>query len=153
MISGGTSCLLLEVRRATSDMGRRGLAIQEGWAVFGAAIVGLQKLASSRPARPPRRRLRRGRRSVPSSPDFLRTVSRSQTTATCKLTAIGARGAVLVEIRSAQDRARGDDFIAPGHQAVFRRSGDVIDVAAGTPSPAVAGSRVGRRTGYAWWPN
>jgi len=128
MIGGGTSFEALRFGIA-SDMGRRGLVLQEGLGLFGAAIVD-QKLAS-------RRRL--GRLAVACAEEGIRfglgLLEDSGVIANhdnSKLTAIGARGAVLVEIDPLKTELAGDDFIAPGTRLCFAGPGDVIDMAAGT---------------------
>ncbi|MDA2991010.1 MAG: cyanophycinase, partial [Actinomycetota bacterium] len=128
MIGGGTSYEALRFGIA-SDMGRRGLVIQEGLGLFGAAIVD-QKLASSR---------RLGRLAVACAEEGVRfglgLLEDSGVIANhdnSQLTAIGARGAVLVEIDPLKTELQGDDFIAPGTRLCFAGPGDVIDMAAGT---------------------
>lgn len=128
MIGGGTSYEALRFGIA-SDMGRRGLVIQEGLGLFGAAIVD-QKLASSR---------RLGRLAVACAEEGVRfglgLLDDSGIIANhdnSKLTAIGARGAVLVEIDTLKTELAGDDFIAPGTRLCFAGPGDVIDMATGT---------------------
>ena len=128
MIGGGTSYEALRFGIA-SDMGRHGLVIQEGLGLFGAAIVD-QKLASSR---------RLGRLAVACAEEGVRfglgLLEDSGVIANhdnSKLTAIGARGAVLVEIDPLKTELAGDDFIAPGTRLCFAGPGDVIDMAAGT---------------------
>lgn len=139
MIGGGTSYEALRFGVA-ADMGRRGLVIQEGLGFFGAAIVD-QKLASSR---------RLGRLAVACAEEGARfglgLLEDSGVIANCtnsKLTAIGARGAVLVEIDPHKTELQGDDFISSGVRLCFAGPGDVIDMAAGTvaratPAPASA---------------
>jgi cyanophycinase len=128
MIGGGTSYEALRFGIA-SDMGRRGLVIQEGLGLFGAAIVD-QKLASSR---------RLGRLAVACAEEGVRfglgLLEDSGVIANydnSQLTAIGARGAVLVEIDPLKTELAGDDFIAPGTRLCFAGPGDVIDMTAGT---------------------
>ncbi|MCW1958197.1 MAG: cyanophycinase [Mycobacterium sp.] len=128
MIGGGTSYEALRFGIA-SDMGRRGLVIQEGLGLFGAAIVD-QKLSSSR---------RLGRLAVACAEEGVRfglgILEDSGVIANhdnSQLTAIGARGAVLVEIDPLKTELAGDDFIAPGTRLCFAGPGDVIDMAAGT---------------------
>ena len=128
MIGGGTSYEALRFGIA-SDMGRHGLVIQEGLGLFGAAIVD-QKLASSR---------RLGRLAVACAEEGVRfglgLLEDSGVIANhdnSKLTAIGARGAVLVEIDPLKTELAGDDFIAPDTRLCFAGPGDVIDMAAGT---------------------
>ena len=128
MIGGGTSYEALRFGVA-SDMGRRGLVIQEGLGLFGAAIVD-QKLACSR---------RLGRLAVACAEEGVRfglgLLEDSGVIANhdnSKLTAIGARGAVLVEVDPLKTELAGDDFIAPGTRLCFAGPGDVIDMAAGT---------------------
>ena len=128
MIGGGTSYEALRFGVA-ADMGRRGLVIQEGLGFFGAAIVD-QKLASAR---------RLGRLAVACAEEGARfglglledsgVIANSDNS---RLTAIGARGAVLVEIDPLKTELQGDDFIAPGVRLCFAGPGDVIDMAAGT---------------------
>ncbi len=128
MIGGGTSYEALRFGIA-SDMGRHGLVIQEGLGFFGAAIVD-QKLASSR---------RLGRLAVACAEEGVRfglgLLEDSGVVANhdnSKLTAIGARGAVLVEIDPLKTELAGDDFIAPDTRLCFAGPGDVIDMATGT---------------------
>ena len=128
MIGGGTSYEALRFGIA-SDMGRRGLVIQEGLGFFGAAIVD-QKLSSAR---------RLGRLAVACAEEGVRfglgLLEDSGVIANhdnSRLTAIGARGAVLVEIDTLKTELAGDDFIAPGTRLCFAAPGDVVDMAAGT---------------------
>ena len=128
MIGGGSSYEALRFGIA-SDMGRRGLVIQEGLGLFGAAIVD-QKLSSSR---------RLGRLVVACAEEGVRfglgLLEDSGVIANhdnSKLTAIGAHGAVLVEIDPLKTELAGDDFIAPGTRLCFAGPGDVIDMVAGT---------------------
>ena len=128
MIGGGTSYEALRFGIA-SDMGRRGLVIQEGLGLFGAAIVD-QKLACSR---------RLGRLAVACAEEGVRfglglledsgVIANHDNT---QLTAIGARGAVVLEIDPLKTELAGDDFIAPDIKLCFAGPGDVIDMAAGT---------------------
>jgi cyanophycinase len=139
MIGGGTSYEALRFGIA-SDMGRHGLVIQEGMGFFGAAIVD-QNLASSR---------RLGRLAVACAEEGVRfglgLLEDSGVIANhdnSQLTAIGARGAVLVEIDPLKTELAGDDFIAHDTRLCFAGPGDVIDMAAGTvtrlaPVPASA---------------
>lgn len=141
MIGGGSSYEALRFGIA-SDMGRRGLVIQEGLGLFGAAIVD-QKLSSSR---------RLGRLAVACAEEGVRfglglledsgVIANHDNT---QLTAIGARGAVLVEIDPLKTELAGDDFIAPDTRLCFAGPGDVIDMAAGTvtrSAPAAASAAV-----------
>lgn len=140
MIGGGTSYEALRFGIA-SDMGRRGLVIQEGLGFFGAAIVD-QKLSSAR---------RLGRLAVACAEEGVRfglgLLEDSGVIANhdnSQLTAIGARGAVLVEIDPLKTELAGDDFIAPDTRLCLAGPGDVIDMAAGTvtrlaPATASAG--------------
>lgn len=128
MIGGGTSYEALRFGIA-SDMGRHGLVIQEGLGFFGAAIVD-QNLASSR---------RLGRLAVACAEEGVRfglgLLEGSGVIANhdnSRLTAIGARGAVLVEIDPLKTELAGDDFIAHDTRLCFAGPGDVIDMAAGT---------------------
>ena len=128
MIGGGTSYEALRFGIA-SDMGRRGLVIQEGLGLFGAAIVD-QKLSSSR---------RLGRLAVACAEEGVRfglgLLEDSGVIANhdnSQLTAIGAHGAVLVEIDTLKTELAGDDFIAPDTRLCLAGPGDVIDMAAGT---------------------
>jgi cyanophycinase len=128
MIGGGTSYEALRFGIA-SDMGRRGLVIQEGLGLFGAAIVD-QKLSSSR---------RLGRLAVACAEEGVRfglgLLEDSGVIANhdnSQLTAIGARGAVLIETDTLKTELAGDDFIAPDTRLSFAGPGDVIDMAAGT---------------------
>ena len=128
MIGGGTSYEALRFGIA-SDMGRHGLVIQEGLGFFGAAIVD-QNLASSR---------RLGRLAVACAEEGVRfglgLLEDSGVVANhdnSQLTAIGARGAVLVEIDPLKTELQGDDFIAHDTKLCFAGPGDVIDMASGT---------------------
>ncbi len=128
MIGGGTSYEALRFGIA-SDMGRRGLVIQEGLGLFGAAIVD-QKLSSSR---------RLGRLAVACAEEGVRfglgLLEDSGVIANhdnSHLTAIGAHGAVLVEIDPLKTELADDDFIAPGTRLCFAGPGDVIDMVNGT---------------------
>jgi cyanophycinase len=137
MIGGGTSYEALRFGIA-SDMGRRGLVIQEGLGLFGAAIVD-QKLSSSR---------RLGRLAVACAEEGVRfglgLLEDSGVIANhdnSQLTAIGAHGAVLVEIDPLKTELAGDDFIVPDTRVCFAAPGDVIDMTAGTVTrlaPAIA---------------
>ena len=141
MIGGGTSYEALRFGIA-SDMGRHGLVIQEGLGFFGAAIVD-QNLASSR---------RLGRLAVACAEEGVRfglgLLEGSGVIANydnSQLTAIGARGAVLVEIDPLKTELQGDDFIAHDTRLCFAGPGDVIDMAAGTVTrlaPATASAVV-----------
>jgi cyanophycinase len=128
MIGGGTSYEALRFGIA-SDMGRRGLVIQEGLGIFGAAIVD-QNIASSR---------RLGRLAVACAEEGARfglgLLEGSGVIANhdnSQLDVIGARGAVLVEIDQVKTELQGDDFIAPGTRLCFAGPGDRIDMATGT---------------------
>lgn len=128
MIGGGTSYEALRFGIA-SDMGRRGLVIQEGLGLFGAAIVD-QKLSSSR---------RLGRLAVACAEEGVRfglgLLEDSGVIANhdnSQLTAIGAHGAVLIEIDPLMTELDGEDFIAPGTKLCFAGPGDVIDMVNGT---------------------
>lgn len=128
MIGGGTSYEALRFGIA-SDMGRHGLVIQEGLGFFGAAIID-QKLSSAR---------RLGRLAVACAEEGVRfglgLLEDSGVIANhdnSQLTAVGARGAVLVEIDPLKTELAGDDFIAPDTRLCFAGPGDVIDMAAGT---------------------
>ncbi|AQT81815.1 cyanophycinase [Mycolicibacterium litorale] len=128
MIGGGTSYEALRFGVA-SDMGRHGLVIQEGLGFFGAAIVD-QKLSSAR---------RLGRLAVACAEEGVRfglgLLEDSGVIANhdnSRLTAIGARGAVLLETDPLKTELAGDDFIAPDTRLCFAGPGDVIDMAAGT---------------------
>ena len=132
MIGGGTSYEALRFGIA-SDMGRHGLVIQEGLGFFGAAIVD-QKLSSTR---------RLGRLAVACAEEGARfglgLLEDSGVVANfdnSHITAIGARGAVLIEIDPLKTELQGDDFIAPGIRLCFAGPGDVIDMAAGTVTRA-----------------
>lgn len=141
MIGGGTSYEALRFGIA-SDMGRHGLVIQEGLGFFGAAIID-QKLSSSR---------RLGRLAVACAEEGVRfglgLLEDSGVIANhdnSQLTAIGTRGAVLVEIDPLKTELAGDDFIAPDTRLCFAGPGDVIDMAAGTVTrlaPATASAAV-----------
>jgi len=128
MIGGGSSYEALRFGIA-SDMGRHGLVIQEGLGFFGAAIVD-QNLASSR---------RLGRLAVACAEEGVRfglgLLEDSGVIANhdnSRLTAIGARGAVLVEIDPLKTELQGDGFLAHDTRLCFAGPGDVIDMAAGT---------------------
>ncbi|MFT3690828.1 cyanophycinase [Paenirhodobacter sp.] len=128
MVAGGTSYEALRFGIA-SDMGRRGLVIQEGLGLFGAAIVD-QNLASSR---------RLGRLAVACAEEGVRyglgLLEDSGVIAShdgLRLTVIGAAGAVLVEVDLAHTELQGDDFTAPGTRLAFALPGDVIDLKTGT---------------------
>ncbi len=144
MIAGGTSYEALRFGIA-SDMGRRGLVIQEGLGLFGGAIVD-QNLQSSR---------RLGRLAVACAEEGVRhglgiledsgvATNRDNTA----LTVIGALGAVLVEIDLEHTELRGDDFTALGTRLHFALPGDVIDLRKGrvtrTAEPARAAEALDR---------
>lgn len=139
MIGGGTSYEALRFGIA-SDMGRRGLVIQEGLGLFGSAIVD-QNLDASR---------RLGRLAVACVEEGVRCglglLENSGVIANhdgSALTVIGDGGAVLVEIDLERTALQGDDFTAPGTRLAFAAPGDVIDLTAGSvlrtraPDPAV----------------
>ncbi|MFT4012245.1 MAG: cyanophycinase [Paracoccus sp. (in: a-proteobacteria)] len=124
MIGGGTSYEALRFGIA-SDMGRRGLVIQEGLGLFGAAIVD-QNLDASR---------RLGRLAVACAEEGVRhglgLLENSGVIANhdgSALTVIGTGGAVLVEIDLERTELQGDDFTAPGTRLAFAAPGDVIDL-------------------------
>ncbi len=132
MIAGGTSYEALRFGIA-SDMGRRGLVIQEGLGIFGGAIVD-QNLQSVG---------RLGRLAVACAEEGVRcgvgiledsgVVTNRDNTA---LTVIGALGAVLIEIDLKQTELQGDDFTAMGTRLHFALPGDVIDLRKGTVTRA-----------------
>ncbi|MGN2427257.1 cyanophycinase [Klebsiella electrica] len=128
MIAGGSSYEALRFGIA-SDMGRRGLVIQEGLGLFGSGIVD-QNLASAR---------RLGRLVVACAEENVRYglgicedsgfISNHDNSL---LTVVGARGVVLVETDPTQIVLQGDDFIAAGTRLTFALPGDVIDLNTGT---------------------
>lgn len=127
MIAGGTSYEALRFGIA-SDMGRRGLVIQEGLGVFGTAILD-QNLHSAR---------RLGRLAVACAEEGVRfgigILEESGVIANydnSKLTVIGAHGALLTEIDLIHTELQGDDFTAPGTKLAFALPGDVIDLKKG----------------------
>lgn len=133
MVAGGTSYEALRFGIA-SDMGRRGLVMQEGLGLFGAAIVD-QNLASSR---------RLGRLAVACAEEGVRyglgILEESGVAANhdnSKLTVMGANGAVLVEIDLVHTELQGDDFTAPGTRLTFALPGDVINLKTGTVTRAM----------------
>lgn len=128
MIGGGTSYEALRFGIA-SDMGRRGLVIQEGLGFFGAAIVD-QNIRSTH---------RLGRLAVACAEEGVRfglgLLEDSGVIANhdnSLLTVIGSQGAVLVEIDQIKTELQGDDFIAPGTRLSFAGPGDVIHMTNGT---------------------
>ncbi|RWR12243.1 cyanophycinase [Paenirhodobacter populi] len=139
MIGGGSSYEALRFGIA-SDMGRRGLVIQEGLGFFGPAIID-QNMASSR---------RLGRLAVACAEEGVRfglgLLEDSGVIANhdnSLLTVIGSRGAVLVEIDQMKSELQGDDFIAPGTRLSFAQPGDIIELKTGAvarhaPVPAAA---------------
>jgi cyanophycinase len=144
MIAGGTSFEALRFGIA-SDMGRRGLVIQEGLGLFGTAILD-QNLHSAR---------RLGRLAVACAEESVRfgigileesgVVANHDNT---KLTVIGTHGAALIEIDLIHTELQGDDFTAPGTKLAFALPGDVIDLKAGTVirkgDPAAASAMLDR---------
>ena len=128
MIAGGTSYEALRFGIA-SDMGRRGLVIQEGLGFFGVGIVD-QNLSSAR---------RLGRLIVACAEEGVRyglglcedsgIIANHDNS---MLTVIGAKGVVLVEIDQANIALQRDDFIAPGTLLSFALPGDTIDLNRGT---------------------
>lgn len=128
MIGGGTSFEALRFGIA-SDMGRRGLVIQEGLGLFGAAIVD-QNLDASR---------RLGRLAAACAEEGVRrglgllensgVIAERNGTA---LTVIGDGGAVLVEVDLERAELQGDDFTAPDTRLAFAAPGDVIDLTTST---------------------
>lgn len=127
MIGGGTSYEALRFGIA-SDMGRRGLVIQEGLGFFGPAIVD-QNMRSSH---------RLGRLAVACAEEGVRfglgLLENSGVIANHEsslLTVIGAQGAVLVEIDQVNTELQGDDFIAPGTKLSFAQPGDIIEMQTG----------------------
>ena len=128
MIAGGTSYEALRFGIA-SDMGRRGLVIQEGLGIFGTAILD-QNLHSAR---------RLGRLAVACAEEGVRfgigVLEDSGVIANhdnSKLTVIGAHGAALIEIDLIHTELQGDDFTAPGTKLAFALPGDVIDLKSGS---------------------
>lgn len=128
MIAGGTSYEALRFGIA-SDMGRRGLVIQEGLGLFGRAIVD-QNLNASR---------RLGRLAVACAEEGVRyglgVLEDSGVIANydgSKLTVIGSAGALLIEVDLAHTELQGDDFTAPGTRLAFALPGDVINLKTGT---------------------
>ena len=127
MIAGGSSYEALRFGIA-SDMGRRGLVMQEGLGIFGTAIVD-QNLQSSR---------RVGRLAVACAEEGVRhglglledsgVIANHDNT---RLTVIGALGAVLVEVDLARTELQGDQFAALGTRLHFALPGDVIDLRKG----------------------
>lgn len=127
MIAGGTSYEALRFGIA-SDMGRRGLIIQQGLGLFGAAIVD-QNLGSAH---------RLGRLVVACAEEGVRygvgLLEDSGVTANhdnSELTVIGAKGVVLVEVDPAHTELQGDEFIATGTMLSFAAPGDTIDLNSG----------------------
>ncbi len=128
MIAGGTSFEALRFGIA-SDMGRRGLVIQEGLGLFGTAILD-QNLHSAR---------RLGRLAVACAEEGVRfgigileesgVIANHDNT---RLTVIGNHGALLIEIDLIHTELQGDDFTAPGTKLAFALPGDIIDLKAGT---------------------
>ncbi len=128
MIAGGSSYEALRFGIA-SDMGRRGLVIQEGLGLFGIGVVD-QNLISGR---------RLGRLVVACAEEgvhyglgicddsgFITNHDNSL------LTVIGGKGVVLVETNRSQIALQGDDFIATGNQLTFALPGDVVNLNTGT---------------------
>lgn len=127
MIAGGTTYEALRFGIA-SDLGRRGLVIQEGLGIFGGAIVD-QNLSSAR---------RLGRLIVACAEEGVRygiglcedsgVIANHDNS---MLTVVGANGVVLVEIDQVHVESQGDDFIAPGTMLSFALPGDLIDLNSG----------------------
>jgi cyanophycinase len=127
MIAGGSSYESLRFGIA-SDMGRRGLIIQQGLGLFGAAIVD-QNLDSAH---------RLGRLVVACAEEGVRygvgLLEDSGVVANrdnSELTVIGAKGVVLVEVDPAHTELQGDEFIATGTMLSFALPGDTIDLNSG----------------------
>ena len=127
MIAGGSSYESLRFGIA-SDMGRRGLIIQQGLGLFGAGIVD-QNLGSAH---------RLGRMVVACAEEGVRyglgLLEDSGVVANhdnSMLTVIGTKGAVLAEVDSAHTALQGDEFIATGTTLSFASPGDVIDLGSG----------------------
>ncbi|MBN3832525.1 hypothetical protein [Burkholderia sp. Ac-20344] len=128
MIAGGTTYEALRFGIA-SDMGRRGLVIQQGLGFFGGAIVD-QNLSSAR---------RLGRLIVACAEEGVRyglgicedsgVIANHDNS---MLTVVGAHGVVLVEIDQIHTESQGDDFIAPGTTLSFAMPGDLVDLNTGT---------------------
>lgn len=128
MIAGGTSYEALRFGIA-SDMGRRGLVIQEGLGLFGGAIVD-QNLNSAG---------RLGRLAVACAEEGVRyglgLLEDSGVIASrdgSKLTVIGRSGAVLIGVDLAHTELQGDHFTAQGTRLLFALPGDVINLRPGT---------------------
>lgn len=127
MIAGGTSYEALRFGIA-SDMGRRGLIIQQGLGLFGAAIVD-QNLDSAH---------RLGRLVVACAEEGVRyglgLLEDSGVVANhdnSDLTVIGAKGIVLVEVDPAHAELQGDEFVASGTTLSFAAPGDRVDLNSG----------------------
>lgn len=128
MVAGGSSWEALKYGVA-SDLGRRGLVLQEGLGLFGTAIVD-QNLASSR---------RLGRLVVACAEEGVQyglgICEDSGLIATNNnktLEVIGDKGAVLIQIDSRRVRSHSDEFIAPEMKIHYAQPGDIIDLILGT---------------------
>lgn len=127
MIAGGSSYEALRYGVA-SDMGRRGIVIQEGIGLFGPAIVD-QNLAKSR---------RLARLLVACAEEGVRfglglceesgVVANADNTL---LTVVGMRGVVLLEVDPQTTKMQGDDLQTLGTRVHLALAGDMIDLNAG----------------------
>ncbi len=128
MIAGGTSFEAFRFGVA-SDMGRRGLVIEEGLGVFGTGIVD-QNLAANR---------RLGRLIVSCVEEGVRYgfgICEESGLVTnhdnSLLRVTGTKGVALVEIDQGSVELQDDNFVSPTTSVAFALPGDAIDVVAGT---------------------
>ena len=127
MVAGGSSWEALKYGIA-SDLGRRGLVLQEGLGLFGTAIID-QNLASSR---------RLGRLVVACAEEGVKyglgiceDSGLIATNDNKTLEVIGDKGVVLIETNPRLVRSSSDEFISPEMKIHYAQPGDVIDLEKG----------------------
>ncbi|WP_323990751.1 cyanophycinase [Nguyenibacter sp. L1] len=132
MIAGGSSYEALRFGVA-SDMGRRGIVIQEGLGLFGSAIVDQNLTAARRLARLVVACAEEGVRYGLGLCEESGVVAGHDN---AHLTVIGRHGAVLVDIDLLRTALQGDDFRTEGTKLHMALPGDVIDLDTGTVTRA-----------------
>lgn len=128
MIAGGSSYEAMRFGIA-SDMGRRGLVIQEGLGLFGVGVVDQNLISAGRLGRLVVACAEEGVHyglGICDDSGFITSHDNSL------LTVIGAKGVVLVETNRSQITLQADEFIASGNQLTFALPGDVINLNTGT---------------------
>lgn len=127
MVAGGSSWEALKYGIA-SDLGRRGLVLQEGLGLFGTAIID-QNLASSR---------RLGRLVVACAEEGVQyglgiceDSGLIATNDNKTLEVVGDKGVVLVQINPRLVRSNSDEFLSPEMKIHYVQPGDVIDLEKG----------------------